>query len=200
MPSIDTHITKVEKDEATGWGRISTDDPNVKTLQTKRPDLLAEAGQLRLSGVLVRIEYTEREGNVNPNTGRPYLNRYYEKATALGEPPQATDSGVETVRQTRTPTDPDEAWRISLAAGGKLAVMTLPMMPTAQRSFEIQKRIALAWAEFFFFTSRPSRPSVNGNPTSPFQAPTDAGAEHHSPGAYDEPVMAGYTGPDDIPF
>jgi hypothetical protein len=199
MPSIDARITKVEQDPETGWARVHTDDERIKTLDTKRPDLIAEAGQLRVAGVPCRIEFSEKDSrNVNPHSGKPYTNRYYEGAVALGEKPEP--QGIDMVTPTGRKTDPGDAWRICLAAGGKLAVATLPMMPTSQRSFEVQKQIALAWAEFFYFTAAPERPSLNGNPGSHFQAPADAGATRN-PGAYGEPEYAGLAGSDDdIPF
>jgi hypothetical protein len=72
--------------------------------------------------------------------------------------------------------------------------MTLEYMDRDQRenfSFETQKRIAIAWAEFFMFTPFPSEfgnePAGNGS-GSQFQAPVGG------PGAYQEPEF------DDIPF
>jgi len=187
MPSIDAHITKIELDQATGWYRIYTDG-RPERVETKRKDLADEAEQVMLSRSLARISYTEREGNINPASGKPFMNRYFDGATTLGDPP-ARQGGIEVVQQTGRKTDPGDAWRICLAAGGKLAVATLPMMPVKERSFEVQKQIALAWAEFFFFSTAPERPSLNGSGVSSSQFHSPVGAQSTTgPGAYDEPV------------
>jgi len=191
MPSIDAHVTKVEQDP-NGWYRIHTDDPNVKRLDTKQQKLGQEAFAFMQRNALVRIEYSEREsGNINPHTNQPYPpNRYWEKGTELGEKP----AEIPMVQPQRAVTAPKEAWRICLSAGGKLAVQTLPMMPTSQRDFETQKRIATAWAEFFYFSEPPERSSLS-NGSSAFQTPvaTVAGSAstHDAPPPHDD---------SDVPF
>lgn len=186
MPSIDARITRIELDQSTGWYRIHTDDERVQRVETKRRDLADEAEKVMQSRMPARIEFSEKEGNLNPHTQRPYINRYFEKATMLGEP-KAEPSGIEVVQQTGRKTDPSDAWRICLAAGGKLAVATLPMMPVAQRSFEVQKQIAVAWAEFFFFSTAPAQASLNGGgvSSSQFHPPGDPVASS-GPGAYSD--------------
>src|SRR6266576_891784 len=201
MPSIDARITRVEQDE-NGWFRIHTDDERVKRLDTKLEPKAKEAQALMRERVLARIEFSERETDkVNPNTGRPYPpNRYYESAGQLGDTP---DDQIPVVQTTRATTAPGEAWRICLAAGGKLAVATLPMMPVQQRSFEVQKQIATAWAEFFFFSEPPAQPTIIGgnNSASSFPAPAATGAGRN-PGAYDAPLGDAPPPPsdDDIPY
>jgi hypothetical protein len=197
VPSIDARITKIELDANTGWYRIHTDDERIVRVETKRRDLAEDADKIRESRLPARIEFTEREGNVNPHTQRPYINRYFEKATPLGDatPP----SGIEVVQQTGRKTDPGDAWRICLAAGGKLAVATMPMMPVTQRDFGTQKQIAIAWAEFFFFSTAPAQPSLNGAGvnSSQFQRPADA-EPSNGPGAYSDAPPP--RSDDDIPF
>lgn len=154
MSSVRAHIVKVEQDPSSGWGKIFTDDPNVKVLQTRIAEKLKEAGALKKSGELALIEFSEKQGNVNPHTGQPYLNRYYERAGSISMP---EDEGIDVVQQaapTRK-TDPDDAWRMCLNKGGELAVATLPLMQEGQRSFDDQKAVAVAWARFFFFTPQP---------------------------------------------
>jgi hypothetical protein len=199
MPSIDAHVTKVELDEATAWYRITTDHERVKRLDTKRPDNAREAVALMKSGDLARIEFTEMESkNVNQFTGKPYMNRYWEHGGSIDDKPEI--EGVETIKAQSRSTNPIDAWRISLAAGGKLAVATLPMMPVEQRSFEVQKQIAIAWATFFFFTPPPDAPETNGGSSSQFQSPVGAGATRN-PGAYDDPTESEPPrSDDDIPF
>lgn len=198
MPSIDAHITKVEQDQ-NGWYRIHTDDPQVKRLDTKLEPKAREAQGLMKENALARIEFSVRENTkINPSSGQPYPpNHYYESAGSLGEKPDE----IPTVQTTRATTAPGEAWRICLAAGGKLAVATLPMMPVQQRSFEVQKQIATAWAEFFFFSEAPERPRLNGgNPSAVFQTSTDTAAAGN-PGAYDEPLgVPAPVADGDIPF
>ena len=195
MAEIEARITGVQLDQGTGWYRIIPDHPTVKKLETKKSELAEQAAELMKSGTLARISYTEKPStNVNPHTNQPYLNRYFDGALPIAAP--ATSSGIEVVEQTGRKTNPTDAWRICLAAGGKLAVATLPMMPVSERGFEVQKRIAIAWAEFFFFSQAPSQPSVNGgNPTSLFQAPAGSLPAFAGPGA-DEPPHD----PNDIPF
>ena len=198
MPSIDAHITGVVQDQ-NGWYRIATDDANVKKLDTQDESRAQEAAALMRSGALARIEFTEQESkNINQHTGRPYINRYYNQAGELGEKP----AEIPVVATTRAATQPAEAWRICLAAGGKLAVATLPMMPVAQRSFEVQKQIATAWAEFFFFSEAPERPALNGGSRLPSNFPPPASAvPAGNPGAYDQPLGVPAPAPDaDIPF
>lgn len=152
MATVEARITKVEKDESSGWYRISTDDGEVKRLDTKIAEKAKEAAALK--GVLAQIEFTERQGNPNPHApGTYYLNRYYERA---GSVEVAQDDGIDIVQQTSRKTDPEDAWRMCLNKGGELAVRTLPLMGENQRSFEVQKQIALAWAMFFLFTPMPS--------------------------------------------
>jgi hypothetical protein len=143
---MEAHITKVEHDISSGWYRISTDgDPN--RMDTKIREKAEEAAKLKTSGALAYIEYSE-----NPRTvdGRTYRNARYERAAEANG--TASSGGIETVTeqpQTQRRRDPETEWRIMLQTGAKLAVSTLPHLAPDQRSFESQKQIAVAWAEFF---------------------------------------------------
>lgn len=190
MPSIDTRITRVEQDP-NGWYRIHTDDPRIKRLDTKQEPLAKEAQAFMRTEALVRIEFSEREGNINTNTGQPFINRYYERGTQLGETP-AQDDGIPRVTPTRAVTDPREAWRICLAAGGKLAVMTMPMLAVADRTIEKQMTLATAWAEFFFFSQAPERPSFNGAVFPEAGATGAAGTGAGALAREEDPFPAGY--------
>lgn len=154
MPSVEAHITKVEKDAQYDWFRIHTDDGRVKRLDTKIEEKAREAMSLMESGSLALIDYTEKQGRENPHApGTYFMDRYYEKAGSLAE----KQSEIPVVTETRRPDDPGTAWRIALSVGAKLAVETMPMMPTEQRTFEAQKRIAHAWAEWLISTPSPSQ-------------------------------------------
>ena len=88
-------------------------------------------------------------------------------------------------------------------AGAKLAVQTLPMMPVQQRSFEVQKQIATAWAEFAFFAEPPARPSLNGGGAdqSQFHAPAGSASTGGAGTNLDPiPSTAPPHGDQDIPF
>lgn len=155
MSTIEATITTVQQDANTGWYRVATDDERIKRLDTKDSDRAKQAAALK--GRRSRITFSEKESNnINPHTNRPYMDRYFEAAEALNS--QSAD-GIEIVQQgqqTGRKTDPNDAWRMCLNKGGELAVMTLPLMPDDQRSFEIQKQIATAWAKFFYFTPLPA--------------------------------------------
>jgi hypothetical protein len=154
MALIEAHITKVEQEVGSEWGRISTDHDTVKQLSTKRPDLIREAAEFKKSGALVGIDYTEQTKRLDD--GRTFRNYYYNSGGALGNGASAADDGIDRIQPTTRKTDPDDAWRMCLNKGGELAVLTLPLMPAEQRDFETQKTIARAWAQFFYFEPRPS--------------------------------------------
>jgi len=204
-----TRIKQVTLDPTTGWGRVI--DEEGKRYDTKKRDKLEQAAELKNSGGLVVIEFNVRDSqNTNPHTGQPYKNYYYENALpSNGSQPTIPGVDVEQPRQ-RATEDPRVAWRICLSAGAKLALATLPMLPTDERSFEYQKQMARAWAEYFFFSSPPETPAlVDGSGVAAslarareaqaaFQAPAGAGG----PGAYSEPSFDSPPPPtdDDIPF
>jgi hypothetical protein len=191
MAVVEAQITKVEKDETTGWYTIHTDDSVVKKLGTKQESPAKAAAALRRDGTRAKLTYKENEREVGDRT---YKNFWLDKAEAAPtNGASADDDGIERVAATGRKTDPGDAWRMCLNKGGELAVGTMPMMPVEQRDFDTQKRIAIAWARFFFFTPPPSA-------DEPAFASTAAG---HGPGAYQEPDSYETPPPpsdDDIPF
>lgn len=209
MATVEARITKVEHDVGTGWYSIYTDSDSVKKLTTKMDAKATEAAALRQSGEVVLIRYSHKQ-RTDDNTGRTYNNYYYEQAaTASRQSNGASGSGIDSVgsaagvsagsnegiEQVERPwrkMDPSEAWRICLGSGAKLAVQTLPLMPVEQRTFEVQKQIALAWALWIFSTPVEA-------------ASTDtSGRSAGAPGAYAEPDPGREYAPppndDDIPF
>jgi hypothetical protein len=205
MAELDARIERIELNQDSGWYRISLDSDRIKTLDTKKADLAEQAAEFKRSGAVARITFTERDSQrVNPHTNRPFINRYYEGAVPV-TPATAVGSGIDVVtkEQQAAPRGEDKtiAWRICLAAGGKLAVATLPMMKVTERDFETQKRIAEEWAEFFFFSPVPSEPSRNGGNPSLFQAPAGSLPAFTGPGSYVDPGSdAPPPSDDDIPF
>jgi len=173
MASIEAHITKVygkrnRAGEATGWYVIETEPPLNPAPETKIKEKAQEARGLMESNALVLLDYNDSPGNPKPGGGF-YVNRYYEKAGPIGERSNggpeiplgpAPDSDGDFQRRT----NPVDAWRMTLAASAKLAVETLPLMPVEQRTFDTQKRIALAWAQWLIATP----PPVNEDNDIPF--------------------------------
>jgi hypothetical protein len=202
VPEIEATIKKVQKEEDTGWGTIETDHPQVKKLTTKISEKLSEAAAFKRSGERVSISYTQKDRTVDTDNGpRTFHNYYYERAAATNGASASDDGidvipakkaetaeGIETISSREEPAS--KRWSIALQGGGKCAVATLPLMPPTQRDFETQKTIARAWAEFFFFTPPPERPTMGVSEQR-------TGGR----GAYDEP--RGIEQPpvdDDIPF
>ena len=166
MPTIQARITEVTQNVETGWYRIATDDDVIKALETSIAEKGHEAGQHKRSGALLEINYSEKSNpnKINPHTQKPYINRYYERAEPIDEP--EADDGITLVTPPSRTTAPQDAWRMSLGAGAKLAVNTMPLMPAEQRTFETQKKIAYAWAIYLFFTPVPvPEPELKSDPT-----------------------------------
>jgi hypothetical protein len=190
MALIEAHITKVEKEIDSEWGTVYTDHDTIKKLTTKRPDLLSEAAQLKVSGALAGIDYAEKITTKQyPEGPRTFHDYYFNGAGALGNGASTADDGIDVVKPTQQGSsyreDPEKDWRICLQTGAKLALESMPHMKEDQRSFEHQKAVARAWAEFFIFTPRPERwSSVPPIPR----------------GAYDEPEGIEQPPPPDDPF
>jgi hypothetical protein len=158
------HITNVYEKQSrehqpTGFYVIETDPPLKPPIETKIKEKAQEARGFMESKALVLIDYTESQGNQKQD-GSYFLNRYYEKAGSLAAP----SNGASEIPLGPVPPstrgyddDPAKVWRIALSVGAKLAVDTMPMMPTEQRTFEAQKRIAYAWAEWLISTQSPSQ-------------------------------------------
>lgn len=188
MPTFQGRILSVQKDEATGYYRIGTDGNggtgSPKRLDTKREDFAREAVRLMREGSINVISYNSNQRH-DTNSGRTYTNNYYEGLLAAGggnggDPldgipstggavesnPLDEDWGASVSPDYQRPMDPESVWRVSLTAGAKLAVSTLPLMPTEQRDFETQRQIALAWAQFLVNTPRPASDLGFGTHTS----------------------------------
>jgi hypothetical protein len=169
---IEAHITKVEKDEGTGWYTVHLDHNEIKKLTTRQEGPAKEAAALRRDGAFAELDYTLRE---KPREGGGVFKNYYlnKARAAASRNGDSGDDGIEVVKQAAATrkTDPTDAWRMCLNKGGELAVSTMPLMPVEQRDFDTQKRLAFAWARYFFFTPAPapeevSRPGYNHEPDS----------------------------------
>jgi hypothetical protein len=159
VATIEAKITKIEQDLGSEWYRISTDHSEIGRLDTKDPVRAREAVAAQQSGAVVVIDYTRKPSTkVNPHSGAPYPDNFYFNSVKTPEPGGPV-AGVETVRPTTLPTDPSTAWRISLAAGAKLAVGMLPLMPSEQQNFMTAQQMALVWGRWLFTTPLPSGPS-----------------------------------------
>lgn len=186
MAVVEAHVTKVEQELGSDWFSVQTDHEQVKKLTTKKKDIAEGAAAVRISGALATITFTQRDRESN---GRVYHNYYLDKC----EPAASNGAaGIDTVAPVGRKTDPDDAWRMCLNKGGELAVSTMPLMPVEQRDFETQKRLAVAWARFFFYTPLPTDADF-----ATAAAGTSRSTE--APGAYNEPDF-GQPAEDDIPF
>lgn len=129
MPQLRTRITdvkpKLNRDgDPTGWFAITTNG-TPKTLETSQEELIAEAREYRDAGLLVEIDYDEKESTtINQHTGKPYVNRYYNGASAAKEADDEV-AARDGRREYGWKTDPDDAWRISLSVGLERAVELL---------------------------------------------------------------------------
>lgn len=174
MPLVRARIDRVEGPNENGFYRIALSEGPFDRLDTKDMARAREAAALR--GQFAEIDYSE-----NPQTkwsdklGRnvTYPNRYYDSARAStqqdssgswspNEPAHSFDGPAatapvfdEAAPRERSKTNAEDAWRMALSTGAKLAVDTVPMLPEDQRSFKFQKDIALAWARFIAFTPPP---------------------------------------------
>jgi hypothetical protein len=204
---VEAKVTAVQHEEGSEFRTILLDHPQIKKLTTKFAEGINEAVEAKRSGTPWRITYSEVPStNINPRTNQPYApRRYWLKGEPIdGATAQASHDDEEVPAFNRR-TNPVDAWRIALSTGAHLAVETLPMMPTTQRDFRTQNEIAVAWAEFIYFTAPPERPTFVGNGSS-FPTPTPTRTTG-SRGAYDEPDRPAATddGPpphddSDLPF
>lgn len=213
MATIEARVTAVEQEFGNDWIRIRTDHPQVKRLDTKDGDRAQQAVAARNSGDAVLINYTQRPSrNVNPHTNQPYQDYYFDGILAGGGGAARTNGGtpqgIEVVQPGQSPaqttgrrTDPEDAWRMTLAKSAELAVRTLPLLD--DQSPESQWRLTLWWANRIFTTPPPSAGQMQ--PThEPGFATTPSGPSGPRPSAYSEPPNL-YDPPpprgdDDIPF
>jgi len=162
VATFEAKITKIEQDLGSEWYRISTDHPEIGRLDTKDPVRAREAVAAKDSGAVVLIDYTRKPSTkINPHSGAPYPDNFYFNAVKTPEPKAGgAIPGVELVQQTQRPTDPATAWRISLAAGAKLAVGMLPLLPSEQQNFSTAQQMALVWGRWLFSTPLPPEPAA----------------------------------------
>src|SRR5262245_60208738 len=107
---------KIKKVEQSGeWYRISTDHDKVKRLDTKIEAKAKEAFALMKTGDVAVIEYSSRPRT--DESGKTWQNYYYEKALAKAD----DDDEIPAAEPVRSKTAPDDAWRMALSTGAKIA-------------------------------------------------------------------------------
>ena len=188
MATIEARIMGVtRKKEGSPWFTIKTDHDRIKTLETKYRERAEEAFTLQKSGEVAIIEFSSNP-RTDESSGRTYENNYFERAKTKVEEPQQTLDEIPTETPVRSATNPGDAWRISLAAGAKLAVATLPLLDEDQRDFSSQQELAYAWGTFLY--------------TTPFgsQVPVGVGAPGNGASATEFNDFGPPPGDDDIPF
>jgi hypothetical protein len=185
MPTLEARVVGIEQRQG-GYIRIETDS-QPRFLDTKHDALIDEAYRLLDERSVAILRYSESESrNTNPNTGRPYTNRYFEGVASgdgRGQEADVRTRRPEPRREREREPDPDEgrgrrepppptesygyrthpetAWRIALTSGSERAMQTLLFLPPEERDgvdFEQQKLIALAWARFYMNTPIETRP------------------------------------------
>src|SRR5262245_25022089 len=182
-----TRVTDVE--EASGWFKIATVTPGgeKRTYKTNREEGGREAGQLKLSGSLVSISFTERNDKPNPYGGF-YHDFYWYGAKVVEEASQnGADDGITRVTPTAPAKTPEEAWRIALSVGTERAVALAPHLPQAQQDFPFVWALAYEFAARIYLTPPPKPDAIE---------PLPVGVS--SPGAYDDPNEP--RDGDEIPF
>jgi len=148
MPQLRTRITEVKPKlnrdgDPTGWFAITTTG-TPKTLETSQEDLIEEAREYRDTGLLVEIDYDERESQtINQHTGKPFVNRYYNGATAAKEADDAVVAAATGPREYGWKTDPDDAWRICLSVGLERAVELLGQGAPADEAWKTGHQLAV---------------------------------------------------------
>lgn len=203
MATIEARVTAVEQELGNDWVRVRTDHPQVKRLDTKDQDRAQQAVAARNSGEIVLINYTQRPSrNVNPHTGQPYQDYYFDGILAGGARTNGATTagaGIEVVQPgqvqgTGRKTDPEDAWRMTLAKSAELAVRTLPLLD--DQSPESQWRLTLWWANRIYSTPPPGPGQTQPAHDPGFATTTSPGA-YTEPDPYDQPPPRG---DDDIPF
>jgi len=167
---IETTIRDVQQSERGGktWYTAKIDPTPVsingtmKTVQevtSQQHELGEQMRRYRDSGerVAAEVVYKERQGR-----DRIFENWYFEGARAIGPgsgPPPAAPRNANGYDQPK-PAKDDQAWRIALSVGAKLALETLPLLPPEERRDpEAQWQIALFWASRIYNTPAPAEPT-----------------------------------------
>lgn len=186
---IEATIQGIEPD-GNGWVKVNTDQGQ---FTTKFPEPIAEAqahlGQRVLIAYEMGVASTGRNGVVYP------APRYFRRVAQPGyvqpqqaQPqyqPQAQPQPVQQQpqQQPQAPENDDtRAMRIMRQTAGKLAVATMPLVPSEQRTFPNQIAVAEAWMRYF----------IGG--------PQGLGSQQAQQVITQEQAMAGVGPQDDIPF
>jgi hypothetical protein len=159
--TVEATIQSVEFDN--GWYRVNTDQGE---FSTKYQDRGSEAQQFIGQRVLIAFQQGDpRQGR----NGQWYQSRYLSRITSPGyvapQLPGAQQGGFAQAPSPQMPGPPppqpqlpprqqgeDENTRntrIMRQTAAKLAVWTMPLVPSEQRSFENQLAIAEAWMRYF---------------------------------------------------
>jgi hypothetical protein len=194
MATLETTIKSVQHDPNTGWYRIGTDHDKVKRLDTKHDAKAKEAFALMKSGAVAVIEYTPRPRH-DEATGRTYQNYYYEKAMAKADGGSVGDE-IPSVTPTRSKTAPDDAWRMALSTGAKIASEVAAAEP-----FQVQAAVAVRWAQFIVSTQRPPSDGFSNVPSGIPSSGSSSNEDDMLGALADNFPEAEYTfTDDDIPF
>ena len=170
---IEVTIQTVEFDQNSGWYAILTD----KGKYTTKVKALAEEA-LGLVGHYVLLKFKEKTTTKPAPDGdgyRTYVDKYFNGAIESGTAPpqgegfkivgaaQAAQAAAQAGEGFSPPSEPrrggmtrEDQWRVTLLAGAKLAVQTMPLLPSEQRTPETQLQIALWWARWAWFQPVPS--------------------------------------------
>lgn len=161
--TVEATIQTVEFDN--GWYRVNTDQGE---FSTKYQDRGVEAQQFQGQRVLITFQQGDpRQGR----NGQWYQSRYLSRITSPGyvqpqlaqgqpqqgppqfaqpqQPPPNMQPQAPPMLPPRPAEDATRETRIMRQTAAKLAVWTMPLVPSEQRSFENQIAIAEAWMRYF---------------------------------------------------
>lgn len=155
-------IQRVDFDQRTGWYTIHTDQGE---FSTKFPEPAQEAQNY--VGQRVSLVYQLSEARQGRN-GQWYQSRYLRRINAAYAQPQSTQAQQQlpqpfpgtSIAQPQIPPQPqaqipqspstdEREMRIMRQTAGKLAVTTMTLVPSEERTFANQLIIAEAWLRYF---------------------------------------------------
>ena len=160
MPTVEARVTQLVRKPNSPFVRATLDHPEVKNLESRYPEKIAELKALWDSGDLAVIQYSENS-RYDEASQRSYTNRYYESSrTGVPEnggsrteipveqprggqgaaPPPRSDIPLEP----RSETNPRDAERMAITSGFKLALGMLPHLE--DKSFGAQEQVASRYA------------------------------------------------------
>ena len=162
---VEATILAVQPD-GNGWTKIQTDQGD---FSTKWPEPIAEA-QMHL-GQRVQIAFEMGEAKQSQRTGQWFPAPRYFKRVQQGyqQPMQPQAFAGQQQPMPMQPQVPPQAapqrddgrereLRIMRQAAGKLAVWTMPLVPSEQRTFQNQLAVAEAWMRYFVGGIQATRP------------------------------------------